>query len=79
MDKVALVFDRLRLTRRSGYFFTLWVTWYSIQGCFEYAYAALQAGISPLEIAAVIAAILVPVSGLQGSVIGLYPKARESE
>lgn len=73
---IAVALEKLRVTRRVGYFFTLWVTYYSIQHCFDYAHAALEAGISSGEVAGVIAAIMVPVSGLQGAVISFYHKDR---
>lgn len=68
--------EHLRVTRRAGYFFTLWVTYFSLHGCFEYANAALAAGANSAEVATVIAAIMVPVSGLQGAVINFYHRDR---
>ena len=64
--------DTLKVTRRSGFIFTLWVTYVSLDWAFNFANAALAAGANSMDIAAIVAAVLVPVTGLQGFVMGFY-------
>lgn len=61
------------LIRRGVLFFVLYLTW----TCYDYIFDLLQAG-KPLDVnlAAVIAAILTPVSGLQGLAIKFYSDGR---
>lgn len=68
--------EKLRVTRRVGYFFTLFLTYHAFEWCTAFVYDALDADTPALEISAIIAAVLVPVTGLQTAVISFYHKDR---
>lgn len=68
--------EKLRITRRIGYFFTLFLTYHAFQWTTEFVYHAIDSKLEAVEIAAIIAAVLVPVTGLQTAVISFYHKDR---
>ena len=74
VNKIAESTDKLKITRRFGFYFTLWITWVSVDYSFELVTLVLQTKDPSLELAAIIAAILVPVTGLQGAVLKFYSK-----
>ena len=72
VDKVAYAFNELKITRRIGFYFSLWMTWYAVSYCIEFATVAIANGVATLDVAAIIAAILVPISGLQGFALNAH-------
>jgi hypothetical protein len=75
---IAESLNELKFTRRFGFFFTLWITWISLDYSFKLVTLALTTNTPSLELAAIIAAILVPVTGLQGAVLKFYNKQASS-
>lgn len=71
IEEVVFLLDEAKITRRIGYFFTLWVTYFSVTECLEFAETASLNGAS-FDIAAIIAAIMVPVSGLQAAALKFH-------
>lgn len=78
VDGVAKIFDNLKITRRFTVYFTLWITWTSLDYSFTLVHKVLETGNASLELAGIIAAILVPVSGLQAAAIKFYNSGREN-
>lgn len=76
IDLLSDALEKLRITRRIGYFFTLYLTFYAFRWTTEFVYNALGTNLEAVEIAAIIAAVLVPVTGLQTAVISFYHKDR---
>lgn len=68
--------EKLRVTRRVGYFFTLWITFHAFEWVTRFVYDAIDSGLASLDIAAIIGAVLLPVTGLQTAVINFYHKDR---
>lgn len=69
--------DKRRVVRRVGFFFVLfWLTPVVLFWTIEFATASTRPG---MEVAAIIASVWVPMSGLQGAVIALYNTARRRE
>lgn len=68
--------EKLRVTRRIGYFFTLWITYHAFEWATSYAENALAGDVSALEVAAILGAVLAPITALQGAVINFYHNDR---
>ena len=66
--------DTRAIVRRAVLGFTLWLTYYGVREA--WAYAILSGAEDKLGTAAVIAAVLVPVSALQGFAFQNYSKSR---
>ena len=71
IDNLAYALDKLRVSRRIGFFFTLWITYYSVTEMVEFAEFTHTAS---LDLAAIILAITGPVTALQGFVLKEYYK-----
>lgn len=69
VDNIAYALDNLKVSRRAGFFFTLWVTYFAITTC---ASIAIGAGGVSFDVAAVIAAIMAPVTGLQAAIVKFH-------
>ena len=76
IDGFEYALEKLRVTRRAGFFFTLWITGYSVTVSADLAQTVINQGGAAFDVAAVIAAIMVPVTGLQGAVINFYHQGR---
>lgn len=74
IDALAAIFDKLKLTRRVAAWFTLYITWIALHKSFELADATKDWSADGVGIAAVIAAIMVPVSGLQAATLNFHHK-----
>lgn len=68
--------EKLRVTRRIGYFFTLWITYHAFEWATGFVASDAAQNMSELGIAAVVAAVLAPVTALQTAVINFYHKDR---
>ncbi len=66
--------DGRAVIRRMVLAFTLWMTFYGVREA--WAYAVLSGAEDKLGTAAVIAAVLVPISALQGFAFSTYTKGR---
>ena len=73
IDEAAYFMDKLRITRRIGFYFTLWITFHAFQSSIELATSIGD----PIGAAAIIAAIMVPISALQGFALNFHHKHAE--
>lgn len=75
VDNIAYAIDTLRITRRVGFYFTLWITLHA----FQESVVISKAIEDPLGAAAVIAALMVPISALQGAALNFHHKHSKRE
>lgn len=71
--------DRSRVFRRGGYVLCWFLILKAAYWTAGYATAALAAGVSGVDTAAVIAAVLTPLSGLAGMVFKFYNDGRVND
>lgn len=72
IESFSRALDQLKATRRIGYFVTLGITIYAVRWSFGFPAEAAALGYSAADVALVIAAVMAPVTALQGYVIGSY-------
>lgn len=65
--------DSRAVVRRLTLLFSLYMTWYGVHEAWVFAHTSTYDGMGT---AAVIAAVLVPISGLQGFAFNTYSKSR---
>lgn len=68
---LAYALDKLRVSRRLGLYFSLWITYFAITRTFDLL-NNLPAGINSADVQWIVAAIMVPVTGLQAAAIKFY-------
>lgn len=69
--------DERAVVRRTVLFFTLWMTYWMSYSAWEFAVTALALKYDGLSIAGIIAAIMVPVTALQGFAFKSYSEGRK--
>jgi len=74
LNKITYLFEELKLSRRITLYFTLYLTYFSVHESFAFAKDASDL----TGTAAIISAIMIPVSGLQGFVFKHYQIGRNN-
>ena len=64
--------DLLKITRRVGFYTTLWITVYATRWSLGFPAEAVELGYSASEVAMIIGAVMAPLTVLQGFVINAY-------
>jgi hypothetical protein len=75
-DDILKFIDSTKVFRRFTLMVTLWMTWEAFRWGAEFAsvWPALPAGKTGLELAAIIASVLAPISALQAAAFATYSK-----
>lgn len=79
MDPIYNFLDRSRIFRRGGYLLCWFLVFKAAWWVAGYAEAALAQGVTGMETAGVIAAVLTPLSGLAAMVFTAYSNGRVND